>query len=548
MNKTIIININGVVFHIEEDAYEILKAYMTAVKRHFYNSADSLEITTDIENRIAEMFTQQLLNGNRQVITDLDVNEVTAQMGQVEDFDFNEAGSATAGQPLYSSFASQNRKLFRNPDDHILGGVCAGLGSYFDVETVWVRLAFAVAFLAAGTGLLAYIVLWVVIPRAASRADRMSMRGEPLDLQGFKRNFEEEMGGVKSHLATLHEEARPLLHKTRNFAGSAAHHTGAVIGGAGRLLAKIIAVGIAISCCLGIASVLIGIVAFVGYGVTSFGPGGVGNIFPMSVMDYQGNWLFFAAAFLAIALPLFAIMFVVLSAAFNRARFTKSVGSTLLILWLASIGIVTFYGTRLAGEFREGASYTRTIALKADSANTYYLRLNDIKYLTAEDSARLNIKHNFNGRIINDNDNDSFDRMGYEMRINIERSEVSQPVLEETYTARGRSYEDALANARGITYIFNQQGAALQFNNRLQVGVKEYWRNQEVHLTLKIPLNSKLIIDNSLNRYLRDVDVWECRDRENNENRTNAAFLMTDNGLKCLADTAKAVPADTDNQ
>ena len=56
MNKTIIININGIVFHIEEDAYEILKNYMTDVKRHFLNSADSLEITTDIENRIAEMF------------------------------------------------------------------------------------------------------------------------------------------------------------------------------------------------------------------------------------------------------------------------------------------------------------------------------------------------------------------------------------------------------------------------------------------------------------------------------------------------------------
>src|SRR3569623_352699 len=87
MNKTIIININGIVFHIEEDAYEILKAYMTNVKRHFMNSADSLEITTDIENRIAEMFNELLLKEGKHVIIDADVNSVIDQMGRVEDFD-----------------------------------------------------------------------------------------------------------------------------------------------------------------------------------------------------------------------------------------------------------------------------------------------------------------------------------------------------------------------------------------------------------------------------------------------------------------------------
>jgi len=83
MNKTIIININGIVFHIEEDAYEILKNYMTDVKRHFLNSADSLEITTDIENRIAEMFSEILTTENKQVIVEQDVNSVIEQMGRV---------------------------------------------------------------------------------------------------------------------------------------------------------------------------------------------------------------------------------------------------------------------------------------------------------------------------------------------------------------------------------------------------------------------------------------------------------------------------------
>src|ERR1700709_1886804 len=87
MNKTIIININGIVFHIEEDAYEILKSYMTDVKRHFSTSADSLEITTDIENRIAEMFNEALARDNKPVIVDADVNQIIEQMGSVTDFE-----------------------------------------------------------------------------------------------------------------------------------------------------------------------------------------------------------------------------------------------------------------------------------------------------------------------------------------------------------------------------------------------------------------------------------------------------------------------------
>src|ERR1700761_6229764 len=97
MNKTIIININGIVFHIEEDAYEVLKNYMTDVKRHFMNSADSLEITTDIENRVAEMFSEVLTAENKQVIVEQDVNSVIGQMGRVEDFEDLYDESKTTG-------------------------------------------------------------------------------------------------------------------------------------------------------------------------------------------------------------------------------------------------------------------------------------------------------------------------------------------------------------------------------------------------------------------------------------------------------------------
>src|ERR1700751_3380030 len=113
MNKTIIININGIVFHIEEDAYEILKNYMTDVKRHFMNSADSVEITTDIENRIAEMFNELLARENKQVIVEQDVRSVIEQMGTVEDFEKSELDTEPSFTNTYYNSGAA-RRLFRD--------------------------------------------------------------------------------------------------------------------------------------------------------------------------------------------------------------------------------------------------------------------------------------------------------------------------------------------------------------------------------------------------------------------------------------------------
>jgi phage shock protein PspC (stress-responsive transcriptional regulator) len=224
MNKTIIININGFVFHIEEDAYEILKSYMTDVKRHFLNSADSHEITTDIENRIAEMFTDILARDNKQAIVDQDVAAVIEQMGKVEDFEHTDDAA--------DSYTHNNgaRTLFRDGDDHLLGGVCAGLANYFNTQAVWIRLAFFIAFMFFGSGFILYVILWIVVPKATTRADRMAMKGQKLDLQGFKKNLEDELTAVRGSLSDLGHDAKPLIYKTRDFFGDFFHHLGVFFG------------------------------------------------------------------------------------------------------------------------------------------------------------------------------------------------------------------------------------------------------------------------------------------------------------------------------
>jgi|SRR6476646_3476341 len=132
MNKTIIINISGVIFHIEEDAYETLKKYMNAIKAHFASYQDNFEIITDIENRIAEMLNEILVSGNKQVIITEDVQLVIAKMGNPSEFESEDSDYQTE-ESAHQSF---NKKLFRDIDDRILGGVCSGIGHYLILKLV----------------------------------------------------------------------------------------------------------------------------------------------------------------------------------------------------------------------------------------------------------------------------------------------------------------------------------------------------------------------------------------------------------------------------
>src|SRR5690606_2556989 len=213
MNKTIIININSIVFHIEEDAYEILRSYMIEIKRHFGNSEDSREILEDIENRIAEMFSERIQSGRKEVINHEDVSQVIGQMGRVSDFetelgqepltdssDFssadpkapNQEDHATDTEPNYIPFMT-SKKLMRDMDDKVFGGVCSGLSHYFNIDSKWVRIIFVLFFLFGGSGILLYLVLWAVMPKAMNRADKLAMRGEQANLHNFKKSYDAEM-------------------------------------------------------------------------------------------------------------------------------------------------------------------------------------------------------------------------------------------------------------------------------------------------------------------------------------------------------------------
>jgi phage shock protein PspC (stress-responsive transcriptional regulator) len=532
MNKTIIININGIVFHIEEDAYEVLKGYMTDVKRHFMNSADSLEITTDIENRIAEMFNELLAHESKQVIVEQDVNTVIGQMGTVADFEKSEQDTEPTFSNTYYNSANK-RRLFRDPDDRILGGVCAGIANYFDIQVVWIRLAFALTFFFAGTGALLYIILWIVVPKAVTRADRMAMKGEKLNLQGFKKNFEEELGSMRHNLSDFHNEARPFVYKARDFSGDFAHHLGNFIIGSAKFFLKFIGIVILLTCFGFLIFFTVAFIALLSVGY--FGPF---HELPYEILRHHHADYIFVAAFVAVVIPIISIILLVFKGIFNVGGISRASGTTALAIWLCALGVCVYNVVGIASEFSSHASVAETIALTPTKNNTYYIKLNDLKYLSAEDSARLNIKGLSNIKIIDDDDNDFESFSHRHIRLNIETSESGKPELLKSFMARGRYYEDAVMNARNIKYTFTQQDTVIKFDQRFYGKNDQFWHDEEVELTLKLPKNAKVVIDRDMGK-ISDFNIWQCNESNKlDPNKvSNAIFIMTEGGLQCKVDT-----------
>jgi phage shock protein PspC (stress-responsive transcriptional regulator) len=529
MNKTIIININGTVFHIEEDAYEVLKNYMTDVKRHFADAEDSLEITTDIENRIAEMFTEILNAEAKQVIITADVNTVITQMGTVEDFET----SAADPDNIYTTHQNftGNRKLFRDPDDHLISGVCAGIGNYFDIDTVWVRLAFGLAFVLWGSGLLLYIILWIIVPKAITRADKMAMKGEKLDLQGFKKNFEEELKTVQHSVRNAHAEVRPFVYKFRDFISDFFHHLRMFIGGAGRLFLKFFGVMILLMCLGFIIASIVGFICLLVYGNDVY------HVFPFSVLNYGYSNILYVGAFALVFIPLLAIALLTIRVIFNGNALGRSTAYTMLIIWVGALTVVIYYSAKISGQFRDEASFSQTITIKPTNNKVYHLRLNDVKFLTREDSLQMNINAKFNGRVILD-DRHGDDMMPRNVSIDIVRSDVNQVVLIESFSAKGARYESALKNAQNSIYNFTQRDSVLTFDRRLLLPKGSLWRDQEVELTLKVPYGVTLVIDEDLADMMRrGVNIYDCKQQNNTPDAQTAPFIMTNEGLQCKIDT-----------
>lgn|SRR5690554_1302422 len=211
MNKTVTINIAGLVFHIDEDAYNKLDSYINAV-RNSIQQDEKEEIIADIEARIAELFAERI-DSQTGVIRMSNVDEIINIMGKPEDYIIEEE-NFNSNQSFQSSASfKQPKKVYRDGDKRILGGVCAGLGHYLNVDVVWIRIIFILLFFLYGLSTLVYFILWIIIPKARTVADVLEMKGEPVNISNIEKQFRQGISHSYQTLKTNGKSAADIIRK-----------------------------------------------------------------------------------------------------------------------------------------------------------------------------------------------------------------------------------------------------------------------------------------------------------------------------------------------
>ncbi|MDR2223011.1 MAG: PspC domain-containing protein [Flavobacteriaceae bacterium] len=220
MNKTVTVNIGGLVFHIEEQAYLKLDQYLKAI-RNSISIEEQDEVIHDIEIRIAELFSEYITTTN-QVVTTADVDRVVEIMGKPEDYKLSEdettdqQNSSNTGNYIYT----KQPKLYRDTQNGMIGGVLAGFGHYFKIEAVWLRIIFAVLLLFYGTGILLYIIFWAVVPEAKTASQRLEMQGEPINIDTIEKKVKENIEYVTNKFGEVdYEGIKRQVRSTGNNAG-----------------------------------------------------------------------------------------------------------------------------------------------------------------------------------------------------------------------------------------------------------------------------------------------------------------------------------------
>lgn len=192
MKKTYNINISGYGFIIDEDAYQLLDSYLNTLSEICKKNSEE-ETAADIEQRIAEIFADQAENSDIKIISLKDVEGVIERMGSPEDILDTDTcmksdASEAVSPPIFTASLPIKKKLYRDLNDKVLGGVCSGLGWYLGIDPVWIRVLTVVGiFLSASWLIWLYIILWIVIPAAKTPLQRMQMMGMNASMQNVGR-------------------------------------------------------------------------------------------------------------------------------------------------------------------------------------------------------------------------------------------------------------------------------------------------------------------------------------------------------------------------
>lgn len=534
MNKTVTINLSGIVFHIDENAYEVLRRYLDNLKMHFSGVQGREEIITDIESRMAEMFTEKV-GVSKNVIMLNHVQEVIEVMGKPEQVAGDEetlSGSSARTEDQYGE--TMKKRFFRNPDDKILGGVCSGISAYFDIDPIWMRLVFALSIIFAGTGLLIYIILWIIIPEAKTAGEKLQMRGEPVNIENIKKSVQDEMEQLRMRGQTFASEV--TSDKMRGRVRSASGRAGDFITDIIRAIIKFIAAifGIFITL-LSIAVLLFLTVAiFSGIGVVNFA---IPHEILHMVITPQQIWWLIIGGLLAIGIPFTLLLLNGLKILFKVKLNLKMIGAVMAGLWLIGLGICIIAGINIASEYRVDSKSSQTALLPGINSNKIILTA-DPHWAVKDDDFNFG---DFDNLIISSEKGDSV--ICPVVKLKVEQSANDSIYIVTEINSRGSTYQEAHHLASQVTYRYSINDSVIKLPNYFVLRTDQKYRGQNVRITLHIPLGKSVIFNKSLGWMLDDIenttDTWDRK-------MLGHEWMMTPEGLDCV-NCSKEEDSEEDN-
>jgi len=499
MNKTVNINLAGIFFHIDENAYAKLQRYLEAIKRSFTDSQGRSEILLDIEARIAELFNERIKN-EKQVITIKEVEEVITIMGQPEDYIVDEEIFDDEPQPRQTT--QSTRKLYRDTENAYIGGVSSGLGHYFDIEPLWIRLAWVCLFIFGGAGFLIYILLWILMPAATTTAEKLSMSGKPVNITNIEQKVKEGFSSVKDSIDEVADKVKQkdfskVGDKVQSTSRSFFDALGNIIMFFFKILAKFI----------GIILMIVGASTLIALIIALFSAG-VADIIHIPGVDFVNAantsnvpiWLVSLLTLLAVGIPFFFIFLLGLKILVNNLKSIGSVAKfTLLGLWL--ISIITL-GVLTIKEISEHAIETSVIEKTEHNIavnDTLNIKMLGNDMYSKSRSGNLYRRHDF--KIVHDNnDQKRIYSSNVIMYFRSTKDSVASISIEKN--AQGKSYQDAKLRATNIDYNYTFNNNELIFDSYLLTDFENKFRDQEIEIIVYLPEGIIIDLDNNTRSFL----------------------------------------------
>ncbi|MEL1254938.1 PspC domain-containing protein [Flavobacterium sp. DGU38] len=515
MNKTVNINLGGMFFHIDEDAYLKLTRYFDAIKRSLNNSSGQDEIIKDIEMRVSELLTEKQ-KSEKHVVGLKDVDEVIAVMGQPEDYRIEDEENANQS---YNYANTKHKKLYRDKEKGMIGGVATGLGHYFGVDAVWIKILFLIfVFAGFGTGILAYFVLWIVTPEAVTTSEKLEMTGEPVTISNIEKKVREEIDSLSDKFKNADYDK--MGNQVKSGAERISSSFGDFVMTVFKIFAKFLGVILIMSGVTVLILLLIGIFTL---GTNVF------LDFPWENFIEAGNfteypiWSFGLLMFFAVGIPFF---FMTLLGFKLLSPNTKTIGNiakyTLLAVWIIAVAIAISIGIKQATEISYDNKAVEKKAISITPNDTLYVKFRYNDYYAKD------LDHHKDFEFVQDSANNDL-IYSNDVRLHVIHTDEVAPYIQIEKSARGNSFASAKKRAEKILYNFQIKGNYLILDNYFLTDVKNKFRGQEVDVFLYLPEGQLFKPDASI----QDYDDSE-NDFFNLHFSGNYSYKVQGSKIKCL--------------